>query len=82
LTVRRFRGARLPLGRRQSLSTLVPGGATILLASIRRSGTPGWYADGWRTGTRSCLAPYFRPPLDDTEARQARMEGWILGAAW
>ena len=27
------------------------------------------------------LVPYFQPPLDDAEARQARVEGWILGVA-
>jgi hypothetical protein len=30
---------------------------------------------------KGCLAPYFQPPLDDAEARQARVEGWILGVA-
>ena len=30
---------------------------------------------------KGCLALYFQPPLDDAEARQARVEGWILGVA-
>jgi len=31
--------------------------------------------------TRGRLLPYFTPPLDEAEARQARLEGWILGVA-
>lgn len=30
---------------------------------------------------KSCLAPYFKPPLAEAEERQARVEGWILGVA-
>ena len=30
---------------------------------------------------RDCLGPWFRPPLDDDEQRQARREGWILGVS-
>lgn len=30
---------------------------------------------------KGLLAPYFQPPLDEEEARRARIEGWILGVA-
>jgi hypothetical protein len=30
---------------------------------------------------KNCLAPYFEPPVDEAEQRQARIEGWILGVA-
>jgi hypothetical protein len=30
---------------------------------------------------KDCLAPCFKPPLDEAEVRQARVEGWIFGVA-